>query len=100
MKRLVIGIPLVLLVAACSKTSDYTPESGASGEDIFKSACVECHSPMEGGHYFELGTDMNNVGAVSKKINEGSFAMPAFPQIQGEALQGLAEYVLSKSKAE
>ncbi len=93
-------MPIVLLLAACSKTSDYAPASGATGEDIFKSACVECHTPKEGGHYFELDPDMNTVAAVSNKINEGSFAMPAFAQIQGEALQELSEYVLTNTKAE
>ena len=100
MKQLFIGMPLVFLVAACSKTSDFMPESGATGEDIFKTACVECHAPKEGGHYFELSADMSNVAAISNKVKEGSFAMPAFTKIEGQALDGLAEYVLSLNKPE
>lgn len=100
MRQLLIGMPFVFLLAACSKTSDFTPESSATGEDIFKSACVECHMPKEGGHYFELGADMNNVAAVSNKVKKGSIAMPAFAKIEGEALERLAEYVLTLNKAE
>lgn len=101
MKQIILGLPAVLLlVSACSKTNDFTPVSGATGEDIFKTACVECHTPKQGGHYFELDSDMANTVAIAKKVNEGSMAMPLFPQIQGEALQSLSEYVLANSKSE
>ena len=101
MKRMMIGLPLTLLLAVgCSKSNDYSPASGATGEDIFKTTCVECHQPKEGGHYFELNKEMANTTAIANKVNQGSFMMPAFPNIKADALQGLSEYVLSQSKAE
>ncbi len=101
MKRMMIGLPLMLLLATgCSKSNDYQPDSGASGEDIFKTACVKCHQPKEGGHYFELDKEMANTTAIGDKIGQGSFSMPAFPNIQADALKDLSEYVLSQSKAE
>ena len=99
MKRIMLGLPLaLLLVSACSKTNDYIPAADASGEDIFKSACIGCHQPKQGGHYFELDQEMANATVIATKIGQGSFAMPAFANIQGDALRRLSEYVLSQSR--
>ena len=101
MKRIIIGLPLtLLLVVACSNSKDYSPASGETGEDIFKTACVECHQPKDAVHYFELDKQMANVDAIANKISQGGFMMPAFVNIQGDSLKGLSEYVLSQSKAE
>ena len=101
MKRVLIVLPLsLLLTVGCSKSNDYKPDSGATGEDVFKTTCVECHQPKEGGHYFELDKTMANTTAIANKVSEGGFMMPAFPNIQAEVLQGLSEYVLSQSKTE
>jgi len=101
MKRIIIGLPpILLLVVACTKSNDYSPASGATGEDIFKTACVECHQPKDGGHYFELDKQMANVSAIANKVGKGSFMMPAFINIHGSSLNGLAEYVLSQNKTE
>lgn len=47
-----------------------------------------------------LSSEMANVNAITNKILTGSIAMPAFPNIQGEPAQKLAEYVLDNSKVE
>ena len=101
MKRIIIGLPLTLLLAVgCSKSNDYSPVSGATGEDVFKTACVECHQPMDGGHYFVLDKEMASVAAIANKVSQGGFMMPAFTNIQAGSLQKLSEYVLSQSKSE
>ena len=105
MKRMMLGMTLglslpLMLLAGCSKVNNYTPVAGATGEDIFKTACVECHQQKQAGHYFDLDQEMANVTAIARKIGQGSFSMPAFPNIQGEALQGLSKYVLSQNDAE
>ncbi len=101
MKRMIIGLPLTLLLATgCSKSNDYSPASDATAEDVFKTTCIECHQPKEGGHYFELDKNMANATAIANKVSQGSFMMPAFPNIQGDSLQRLSEYVLSQNKAE
>ena len=98
MKRVNIGIVLtLLLVAGCSNNEGY---GSASAEDIFNKACANCHHPKAGGHYFELDKEMANVDAVANKISQGNLVMPAFPNIQGDSLQSLSEYVLGKSKLE
>ncbi len=99
MKKIILGLPAVLLlVSGCSKTDDFTPDAGATGEDVFKTACVKCHTPKESGYYFDLDSSMANIAAISKQVNEGSMAMPSFPKIQGETLHSLSEYVLANSK--
>lgn len=99
-QRIAVLSLFVLLAAGCSQTNDYVARAGASGEDIFRNACFECHRPKEGGHYFELGPDMAGTDAIAKKITEGGLVMPAFPKISGEELQRLSEYVLAQSKME
>ena len=88
-----------LALSACSKTSEYSPAAGASGADIYKAACSECHA-MEDGKIFELSKEMASADAISTKISGGGMMMPSFPDIQGEALSSVAEYVLANSKAE
>jgi len=41
---LLSAISAAILLSGCSR--DYTPTAGASGEDIFKGACMECHEVM------------------------------------------------------
>ncbi len=93
MKKLLLVVAGVAVLAGCSKTSDYKPEVGASGEDIFKAACASCHEVNDKGNYFDLSKDIS----VKDKIAKGSFSMPAFPYIIGDELESLNEYVLANS---
>ena len=43
---LLMTITLTGLISGCSR--DYTPTAEATGEDIFKGACMECHDAIEG----------------------------------------------------
>ncbi len=98
MKKVYWVLPLAALAMGCSKTSDYAPAAGATGEDIFKGACAECHQ-KEDGKLFELSAEKATVAAISKKISEGGIMMPSFPGIQGEALTNIAQYVAEHSSA-
>ncbi len=92
-KKLILLAPIVLIVSACTTSSDYSPPAGATGKQMFIGACQSCHSSG-----FELDAEMANVSAIANKISTGSMAMPSFPDIQGESLQLLSEYALSKNK--
>lgn len=84
-------------MAGCSKPNNYTPAAGDLGADIFKAACVECHK-MENGKIFELAADKASVAAIAKKVTEGGTIMASFPNIKGEELKGLSQYVIDNSK--
>lgn len=99
MKPIIIGI-LFLMMGACAKNNDYTPIVDATGEDNFKTACIECHQTRADGYYFVLDNKMATITAISNKISQGSFSMPAFSNIQGESLHELSEYVLRHSKVD
>ncbi|MCC2680804.1 MAG: Cytochrome c, class [Nitrosospira multiformis] len=45
-----------------------------------------------------LSEKMANKDAIIQKVQKGSMGMTAFPNIQGEPAQRLAEYVLANSK--
>lgn len=88
----------IISLSGCSKTNDYVPPEGASGEEIFKAACVSCHE-SKGDHTFELSAEMDD-SALAMKINKGSFSMPGFHNIQGQPLVDLIAYVRSQNKAQ
>jgi mono/diheme cytochrome c family protein len=86
-----------LAMVGCSKVNNYVPAAGASGEDIFKAACLECHK-IENGKIFELAADKANAAAIAKKVTEGGLMMSSFPGIKAEELAGLSQYVVENSK--
>lgn len=86
-----------LLLSACSR--DYTPAANATGEDIFKGACMECHEAIEGKDnvYYELASDKKNIEFFEKKIASGSLVMPKFPNITDDKLKAVSQYALEHS---
>lgn len=84
-------------MAGCSKPNGYTPAAGASGEDIFKAACLECHK-IENGKIFELAADNATPAAIAKKVSGGGMFMASFPNIKGEELKAVSQYVADNSK--
>ena len=46
--NLVLGISALAILVGCDSGSDYTPAADASGENIFSTACTECHKPVSG----------------------------------------------------
>jgi len=88
---------VIITVTGCSKTSDYSPAAGASGEDIFKAACIECHKDAA-PKIFTFTADSANPATIQKAIANGNMAMPKFPNITDDALNKLTEYVLNNSE--
>jgi len=98
MKKAYLTITVAALaMAGCSKPNNYTPAAGVSGADIFKAACIECHK-IENGKIFALAADKANAAAIAKKITEGGTIMASFPNIKGEELKAVSQYVIENSK--
>ena len=98
MKKACLTITMAALaMAGCSKPNNYTPAAGVSGADIFKAACIECHK-IENGKIFALAADKANAAAIAKKITEGGTIMASFPNIKGEELKAVSQYVIENSK--
>ncbi len=91
---LLLTVGAASLLAGCSKSNDFTPAVGMNGEAIFQAACAECHEADDGGYYFTLAKTTD----IGKKVSGGGMTMPAFPNIQGEALRSLEEYVAAHSR--
>ncbi|SFM60398.1 c-type cytochrome [Nitrosomonas communis] len=92
---LLLGCMLVVL-SGCSRDK-YMPEAGATPEIIFKEACAKCHSPVN-GKVMALSPEMANKDAIIDRIRNGKgFGMPAFPNLMGDSVEGLAQYVLENS---
>lgn len=100
MKKLyaVVTVFALAVLSGCGSSSDYTPTADATGEAIFSIACTECHKPLTGTVAMTLSEKMASKEAITKKFQTGSMSMPAFKNIQGEAADRLADYVLASSK--
>lgn len=100
MKKLnfVLTILALFILVGCGASKDYTPPADASGENIFSSACTECHKPLSANVAMILSEKVASKEAIIKKFQSGSMKMPAFKNIQGEAADRLAEYVLTNSQ--
>ncbi|MCW5598845.1 MAG: cytochrome c [Nitrosomonas sp.] len=99
MKKMNIGLLLSLLIilVGCGKSNDFVPGADDSGERIFSTACTECHKPLSQDVAMLLSEKMANKEAIINKVQTGSMRMPAFKNIQGEAADRLAEYILTHS---
>jgi len=93
-----LTISALLILAGCGTSRDYSPPADASGEKIFSTACTECHKPLSADVAMVLSEKVANKEAIIKKFQSGSMRMPAFKNIQGEAADRLAEYVLTNSQ--
>ena len=96
--NVVLTMSALLILAGCGTSRDYTPPADASGETIFSTACTECHKPLSVNVAMILSEKVANKEAIIKKFQSGSMKMPAFKNIQGEAADRLAEYVLANSQ--
>jgi len=96
-KLLLLTASAALLLSGCS--NDYTPTANATGEDIFKGACMECHDAVEGKEniFYEIAGDKRNADFFADKISSGSLIMPKFPNISGDKLKAVSQYALEHS---
>lgn len=93
----VMSASILLVLGGCARTNDYTPAAGASGEQIFKEACVQCHSPVN-GKVMVLKSGVDNAETIIERISTGKgIGMPAFPNLQGDSAQAVADYILANS---
>jgi mono/diheme cytochrome c family protein len=93
---LLVGCALIVL-SGCSRDK-YMPEAGATPEIIFKEACVKCHTPVN-GKVMTLSPQMANVDAIIERVKYGKgISMPAFPNLMGDTIVDLAQYVLDNSE--
>lgn len=100
MKKIVFGMALFALtvLVGCGSVRDYTPPADASGEAIFSAACTECHKPLKADVAMVLSEGVANKEALIDRIQSGSMRMPAFKNIQGDAADRLADYILANSE--
>ena len=94
----VVAFGVTIIVAGC--TRDYTPESSATGEAIYKAACSECHQaedPKSPDIYFTLNSKNANANYIAHRVHTGTFMMPKFPNIKGSKMRALSSYVLDHS---
>ncbi|SFD99636.1 c-type cytochrome [Nitrosomonas sp. Nm166] len=100
MKKLNFGLAIsaLFILVGCGASRDYTPPADASGEQIFSTACTECHKPLSPNVAMILSEKVANKEALIKKFQSGSMRMPAFKNIQGEAADRLADYILTNSQ--
>lgn len=100
MRKLNIALTLsaLFVLAGCGGSKDYSPPADASGEQIFSTACTECHKPLSANVAMILSEKVANKDAIIKKFQGGSMRMPAFKNIQGESADRLAEYILTNSE--
>ena len=93
----ILSVCMMFVLGGCSRSSDYTPSAGNTGEEIFRDACAKCHSPVS-DKVMVLKAEMANTKAITERVKNGKgFGMPAFPNLEGDSLQALADYVLENS---
>jgi len=99
MKRLTMLTAATVIAATtgCSVSNDFTPVAGNTGEEIFSSVCIDCHTP-DGSYIFDISPERANVETIATIISKGEMVMPAFPNIQGAELAAISEFVLAKNK--
>ncbi|MDD1621760.1 MAG: cytochrome c [Methylococcaceae bacterium] len=83
------------LLAGCSR--EYAPDSQATGEQIFQSACLECHKPATNGSIYTLKARNANVAFIADKVHGGSLLMPSFPNMKADDLTKVSTYALEHS---
>jgi len=85
---------LITCLSACS--DEYTPRPSSSARTIYQNACAKCHQgkPENSNMYWSINPKNINTRYIAHKVNAGSLTMPNFPNIQGESMLKLTEFVL------
>lgn len=88
-------IAAALMLAACSR--EYTPADTATGEQIYRAACMECHKPAANGSIYTLKTENASAAYIAAKVHSGSLLMPSFPNLKTDDLAKISTYALENS---
>lgn len=91
----VLLVAALILLSACSR--DYAPDSKASGGQIYREACMECHKPAANGSIYILKAQNANSDYISAKVKNGSMLMPSFPHMTNADLGKISQFVLEYS---
>jgi len=92
-----ITLVLLLLIGYChacglgGSKNDYQPPF-ADGALIYRQACADCH---EGAH--NIAPNLRNQGLTSEKVQRlvrrGKGKMPRFPNLTGDSLNAVGDFV-------
>ncbi|MEJ2621046.1 MAG: cytochrome c [Candidatus Thiodiazotropha sp.] len=87
---------LALTLSGCSGSNDFKPAAGMDGLDIYANACTSCHGDGGQGKFGFLlklaGTD-ESPKEITEKIINGGKLMPAFPNINQQQAEQVADYL-------
>jgi mono/diheme cytochrome c family protein len=104
----IVLVALALAAAACggSAHSDVTavrdPESVLAGADLYAANCAQCHgAALEGGSATQLvSKELGHPDSdFVEWINNGKGNMPAFPDLTGDEVQAIVDFVRSVQAA-
>ncbi|MDQ7089380.1 MAG: cytochrome c [Methylococcales bacterium] len=95
--QLLLIVSSLLVLNGCSK--DYSPSAKDTAESMYQNACVQCHQKTTEGTIFTFTAEKANVAYIQERIQSGSLMMPKFPNIKGESLNQLSDYILKNSVA-
>lgn len=113
MKKAFIAVffGIVIVIAGCGTDSgsetdvNLEEEAGetadsAAADEIYQTNCANCHGgDLSGG---AIGPDLTQVGAeysaeeIADIIKNGKGSMPAFPNISGEKMKNLSNWLAEK----
>jgi len=89
-----------MVFSAYAISSDYEPQPGMTGGQIYTEKCMACHGASgEGkfGLFFNLLETELSMKDIQDKIQQGGSMMPAYPNIKGDELANLVIYVKALS---
>jgi mono/diheme cytochrome c family protein len=97
LKKYSLLLVVITLLVACA--NDYLPDKSATGQQIYKEACVSCHSgkSTDSSKYWIINKNNANKGYVIDKVKRGSLTMPSFKNINTEDLEKISKFVLEHS---
>ena len=88
-------VAMLIFLEGCSR--EYSPDSRATGEQIYQAACMECHKPAANGSIYTLKAKNANAAYIAEKVHGGSLLMPSFPNMNTGDLAKISTYALEHS---
>jgi len=107
LRKLLSVVMLAIAVLAFSWTRPALAGDADNGAKIFSNSCAACH--IGGGNVIMANKNlkkealdkyaMNSLEAITKQVNNGKNAMPAFGgRLNPQEIEDVATYVLEKSQ--
>ena len=93
----ILAALIVSLVQGIPSPEDAYRPTTVSGKDVFLEACAKCHGVT--GEGSGLAPSLKgrglSVAHIQQRVKFGTGKMPSFPNIDGEALKNLSQFVSS-----